>query len=167
MKYKEFLSEAIKNGLCEEYRGILYNTKKNYALFKLLCSAKGLDYMCDAIAKNWGVTNDEIYSRLGDWINGKEVVLFKEGYNSKLYCAYKGDVIADTTMVGIINCERATIEIPKNHICEIYLTGKCTIRLTGEGRCVCVCYGKEENIKIQNYCSNYKRINKKKADNYE
>ena len=67
----------------------------------------------------------------------------------------------------LTDIESSKQEIPANNICEIYLTGKCNIRIVGEGRCICVCYGKEDNIKIQNYCSNYKRINKEKADSYE
>ena len=167
MKYEEFLSEAIKNGLCDEYRGILGKNNNNHELFKLLCSAKGLDYMCDAIAKGWGVTTDELNERLGDWINGKETVVFDNGYSSKIYSSYKGDIIADTTALGIINCERSTIDVPLNKICEIYITGKCNIRVVGEGSCICICYGDEKNINIHEYCHGYKRLNKLNSDKYE
>lgn len=165
MNYEEFREEAIRKNLCGEYTYLLNKKNSNKQLYDILCHPKGLDYMFDAIAKGWGMSDDVLLDMLKPFINGK-VTADYDKFSSKLYCSYSGEILADTTLLGIINSD-CIIDIPNNMICEIYLTGKCNVSLIGEGECVCVCYGNYEDIVIDKHNRRMKRLNKTEADIYE
>lgn len=157
-----YRENAQKNGLCAEWAEKWDNCQSKKQYISMALSVKGMDYVCDTYAKGWGIASNVIYKSFNRFINGR-YIYEGEGYTSKMYCLFRNKIIADTTAIILIDCV-CDIEIPENHICEIYVTGKCELNISGKGRCVCICYGEESNIVINNECMNFKRINKKNRD---
>lgn len=159
-----YRKNAAKENLCEEYSKKWDSCGSNKQYIDMALSTKGIDYICDSIAKGWGISPSYLSERFSHFINGK-YKSEQEGYASKLYCEYKGSINADTTIVGLIDCD-VDINISDFAICEIYATGKCKINIVGNGRAVFVCYGNPDDIQINGLSENKKRINKKNRDSY-
>lgn len=162
---KKYRENARIHNLCSEYSEIWDRCKSDKQIMDMALGSKGLDYICDTIAKGWGISPDIICSRFARFINGGYVASLN-GYNSKLYCHYNGEIEADTTIMGIIESD-VTINVSSFKICDVYVTGKCHINVKGEGSMVLVCYGNPEDITVSGTCGNLKRINKKERDRYE
>lgn len=161
----QYRKNAKEHNLCAEYTQKWDACNSNKQYFDMATDAKGMDYLCDSIAKGWGISVDEICERFGAYINARYVTECN-GYNSCLYARYKGEIEAKTTLIGLLDCD-VDLAVGEDAFCEVYCSGKCDIRLSGKGRAVFVCYGNEENITISGSCGNFKRINKKNRDMYE
>lgn len=162
---KQYRINAEKHDMCNEYHDMWDKCHSNKQIMDMSLGVKAVDFLCDSIAKGWGLSPDYIYDRFENFINGRYVSK-QNGYTSKMYCRYKGEINADTTMLVLINSD-ADITLPKNGMCEIYCTGKCEIGVSGEGRAAFVCYGNPVDIKIIGGENNTKRINKKERDRYD
>ena len=160
--YKNYKDVALEHGVCSEYIDIWNNCKSKRQIMNMCLSAKGIDYVCDSIAKGWGLSPESFCENFEPFMNGR-YVRDESGYTSKVYCRYMGRISADTTLMALIDCE-AKIDVPKNNICEIYCVGNCLLDVRGEGEAVFVCYGDEDSVKISGSCKNMKRINKKDRD---
>lgn len=159
-----YRKNARDNDLCESYSRRWDLCKSNKDLMDMALGAKGVDYLCDTIAKGWGVSPDVISKRFRPFINGKYVSKQK-GYTSEMYCEYAGDITASTDVLAIISCV-VNIDIPANMMCEIYVVGESHLTLSGKGRCAIVCYGEEDSIRIGGSCGQMRRINKKNRDEH-
>lgn len=163
---KQYRENAAANNLCAEYTERWDSCKSNKQLIDMALGAKGADYLCDTIAKGWGISPNFILGNFEAFINGRYIST-QNGYTSKMYCRFHGSFDADTTLVVVIDSD-ANITLPKNNFCEIYCTGKCNIEVFGEGRAVFICYGNHDNIKvIADATCDIKRIDKKERDLYE
>lgn len=162
---EQYRKNAGEHNLCSEYVNIWDSCKSKKEVVDMGLGAKGIDYLCDTIAKGWGISSDVISERFKSFINGKYVSQ-QDGYTSKLYCNYNGNIFADTTIVGVIDSD-VEIEVKDFNICEIYVTGKCHIIAKGNGRAVFICYGNPNDIEISFQNKAFKRINKKDRDRYE
>lgn len=159
----QFHRNAQAEGICADFdeRWKKSHTKKE--LIDMALDVKGADYLCDAIAKGWGIDSIELKKNFEQFINGVYKPRMK-GYTSEMYCCYKGAILAETTLITVID-SNITINIPRYHICEIFATGKCKLEIKGEGQCTVVAYGDYDNVLIdadtQVRC---KRIQKKERD---
>lgn len=162
---RQYRENAAANNLCAEYTQIWDSCKSNKQLVDMAFGAKGADYLCDTIAKGWGISPEYLCQRFGSFINGR-YVSNQNGYTSKMYCMFDGSITADTTIVTLIDSV-VVLNVPNTSICEVYCTGKCKITVFGEGRAAFVCYGNPDDIVITGTCGNMKRINKKERDHYE
>lgn len=161
---KSFRENATKDGLCIEYAEKWDTRKSNKQIMDLALEAKGVDYVCDAIAKGWGISPDYIKNRFGSYINGKYI--FDNGaYDSEMYCGYSGKIKCRTTLLTLIDCD-VEVEVPEYYLCEIYATGHTNIRLTGRGRAAMVCYGEDKDVKIHTDSTSFKRVQKKEKDSH-
>lgn len=163
---EQFRENARQRDLCAEYSAKWDACKSNKKLVDLGLDVKGVDYLCASVANKWGMTPEYLAMRFKAFINGR-YVSEQKGYDTELYCCYKGNIEARTTILTVIESDTCIV-IPQNHICEIYLAGKCDIELTGEGQAVLVIYGDRQMYRIidntQNGC---KRIFKQKEDEHE
>lgn len=159
---EDFLENAQVEGICDEYRDRVVNCGSKKQLMDMALSAKGSDYLCDAIAKGWGISPQEISKRFAPYINGKYTL--DKGYTSTMYCQYKGSIACEITLLILIECD-VDVEIPKNCVCCIYACGKCNIRIKGKGQVLVVTYGNPNDVILQ--CDmdiRCKRLRKKERD---
>ena len=162
---EQFEKNAKKDNLCSEYTKKWENCKSNKQFFDMGTSSKGLDYLCDSIAKGWGLSKEVLLERFKPFINGLYVNQC-DGYTSCLYVGYNMELKIDTTLVGLIDCD-IDIEIPEYQIAKVYCTGNNKIRVSGKGELIFICYGSKGNTRIEGTCGNMKRIDKKNRDTYE
>lgn len=161
---KQFRQNATKDGLCSEYATKWDNSGSKKHLIDLAFGVKGVDYICDAIAKGWGISPDYICENFSRYINGGYT--YEDGYSSKMYCRYKGDIVCEDTILALIDCD-VTIELPEYHICQIYATGCCNINIVGKGEAIVVAYGKAEDVNVTfTEDVRIKRIQKKEKDRH-
>lgn len=161
--YSDFKANAQREGICDEYVEIWRNCGSKKQIMDMALGVKAVDYLCDAIAKGWGISPHEINKKFAPFINGK-YILDNGKYTSAMYCRYMGAIICRTTLLTLIDCT-IDILVPKNHICEIYATGKCNIKIKGDGRAIVVTYGDPKNIVLtQSGNGKCKRICKKERD---
>lgn len=161
---KQYRENARMNNLCAEYTEKWDSCHSNKQIMDMALGVKGVDYLCDTIAKGWGISPDVICSRFGSFINGK-YISHQKGYTSKMYCKFDGNITADTTIVTLIDSV-VVLNVPNTSICEVYCTGKCRIAVLGDGRAAFICYGNPNDIVITGVCGNMKRLNKRNRDNY-
>lgn len=158
----KFRQNAAKESLCSEYTGLWDGCKSNKDFIDLAISSKGADYLCDAIAKGWGISPEEIAERFKYFTNGK-YVRSKDGYSSELYCIAKQKITAKNTIYVSVDSV-LDIEVPEFHICTIYATGKSELNMSGKGDAILVIYG--DKVKVNGKCDRMKVINKKNRDEY-
>lgn len=159
---EDFLENAQVEGICDEYRDRVVNCGSKKQLMDMALSAKGSDYLCDAIAKGWGISPQEISRRFAPYVNGK-YILDNGIYTSQMFCGVGGSLECTTTLLCVIDCN-LIITIPQNYICEIQTT-KSNLHLVGSGRVVVVTYGEKDDVTIT--CDDsvrYRRIHKKERD---
>lgn len=159
---EQYRVNASLHKMCDEYYDRWDSCRSNKQIMDMALGVKAVDFLCDSIAKGWGISSEYISDRFKSFINGKYVSKQK-GYTSKMYCKFDGDITADTTIVTLIDSV-VVLNVPNTSICEVYCTGKCKITVYGEGRAAFVCYGHPGDIVIAGNCANMKRINKKEAD---
>lgn len=143
----QFHNNAKEQGICEEFEERWKKSHTKKELVDMALDVKGADYLCDAIAKGWGIDSYEIKDKFSQFINGTYKPRMK-GYTSEMYCCYKGAILAETTLITVIDSVM-TINIPQYHICEIFATGKCKLEIIGEGQCTVVAYGEYDNVVIE------------------
>lgn len=161
---KQFRQNATNDGLCSEYATKWDGCGSKKQLIDLAFGVKGVDYICDAIAKGWGISPSYICDNFSRYINGQYT--YNDGYQSQMYCNYQGDILCQVELLALINCD-VTIEVPEYHICQIYVTGNSRINLIGKGETIVVSYGKPEDIVVSSDGVKYKRICKKEKDKHE
>lgn len=162
---EQFRENARLDGLCDEYTEIWDSCKSKKQLMDMCLGIKGIDYICDAIAKGWGISPSILSEKFKNYINGNYT--FDNGvYTTKLYCSYDGTVVCDTTAVAIID-SNVVVEVPTNCLVEIYLTGDTNVFFRGNGRCAIVVYGDKVNFSVDEETNvRYKVIYKKEKDSY-
>ena len=141
---EDFLENAQVEGICDEYRDRVVNCGSKKQLMDMALSAKGADYLCDAIAKDWGVSPSEISKRFAPYINGR-YTLDNGNYESVMYCQYNGSIECKTTLLTLIECN-IEVEVPEYHACYIYACGKCNVRIKGKGEVIVVSYGNKDDV---------------------
>lgn len=161
---EDFIENAQVEGICDEYRDSVVGCGSKKQLMDMALSAKGCDYLCDAIAKGWGASPQEISNRFSRYINGAYVL--DKGYTSTMYCQYDGSIVCETTLLVVIECN-IEVEVPQYHICEIYACGKCNIKVKGQGQALVITYGNASDIDVTtNMDVRCKRLRKNDRDGY-
>lgn len=159
---EQYRKNASLHKMCSEYYDKWDSCRSNKQIIDMALGVKAVDFLCDSIAKGWGISPEYIAERFKSFINGR-YVSEQKGYTSKMYCKHTGNVTADTTIITLIDSD-IVLNVPNTSICEVYCTGKCNINVSGSGRVVFICYGNPDDITITGTCGNMKRINKKEAD---
>lgn len=161
----QFRQNAEKYGVCA-LSSDWDECKNNKQIVDLCLSAKGIDYVSNAIYNGWGITPSIIAKQFKPFINGNYVC--NHGiYTSELYCRFNGAISVRTTAIMIVN-STIDIFIPDYvGIFKIYAIGICNITLKGKGDVIVVCYGDKEDINIETDKCHVKYIHKEKASSDE
>ena len=153
---QNFLRNAKRLGLCEEYTDKWTAAKSKKQLLDVALDANGLSFVANAVAKGY-LSAEYICEAFAPFNNGK-YVRDKDGYTSAMYVSdgkenCVADITAKTTTLLVVDFI-GTIFIPKNRICEIHIVNsKCYVK--GEGKGNVYTYGDveiydqdEANIKV-------------------
>ena len=162
---KQFRANADREGICENYALLWDKACSKKQLMDIALTSQGADFLCDAIAKQWGISSNEIVSKFGRYINGVYAYEDPSGYTSVLYCKYYGAIEVEDTLVVLVDCD-VTITVPDWAVCTIYATGFTNISIVGGGRVRLVAYGDTANVTVESVSQDckFKRIQKKERD---
>lgn len=160
VKLEDFKANALEKGICDEYIELWNKCINRKDIIDMTLSVKAIDYLCDAIAKGWGISSQEIVRKFSPYINGKYVCSNAKGYTCELCCQLNGSFLCKTTLLGVID-SNLVINVPQNHICEIYVVNS-NITIVGKGRAIVITYGNYDDVTIDSDCDiHLKRIHKK------
>lgn len=160
-----FRENARLDGLCGEYTAIWDGciSKKDY--MDMALNVKGLDYLGDSIAKGWGLSPEYIHKKFSNYINGRYIYEGK-GYDTEMYCQYSGDVFCRTTAILLIECD-VTLHVFNGVVMEVYCTGKCNVKIKGNGNVAVIAYGRPEDVVCESGdMIRMRRIQKKEKARY-
>lgn len=155
---KEWTLNAVQHRLiCKDYAARIQAaaTKRDY--FRILCDANGISFVGELQKKGLLLPLQEFKEEFKPFVNGAQIIRYDNGVTSKLYIDYNDNIIADTTLMSIINC-KCVIDIPNYHYPRIVIdqnsdviinigTGvRATIDIFDGGKCSM--NGDKTNIKI-------------------
>lgn len=161
----DFKANAEKEGICEEYRSLWDRCISKKDIMDMALGVKAVDYLCNAIAKGWGMSPSAIRERFDKYING-HYVKDNGKYTSQMFCKFNGLLECNTTLLVLLECNISVI-IPENHICEIYACGKSKIDISGQGQALVITYGNPDDIVLTTDMDvRCKRLRKKDRDRY-
>ena len=162
---EEFRANAEREGICESYALLWDKAGSKKQLMDIAMSSQGADFLCDSIAKGWGLSPREIVARFKRYINGVYTYESDSGYSSVLYCRYYGSIEADDTMIILVDCD-VTINVPDWAVCSVYATGRTNVSIVGGGRVRLIAYGNNEDVTVESVSEDckFKRIQKKERD---
>lgn len=165
---QQFRANADKEGICEKYALLWDKAGSKKQLMDIALSAQGADFLCDSIAKGWGISSDEIVSRFKKYLNGVYTYEDPSGYSSVLYCKHYGAIDVEDTLVVLIDCD-VTISVPDWAVCDIYATGTTNISVMGGGRVRLIAYGNQADVTVESVSEGcrFRRVQKRERDKEE
>lgn len=134
-----FLNNARERNICDGFRSRLDACQSKKQYFDVAMHAQGVPVLCRSMADGWGLSPKYIAEKFRSFVNGK-YISEQNGYESEMYCLYKGDIKARTTLLAIVSSD-VTVEVPARHICKIHAVDS-IIRMFGDGECHVYTHGK-------------------------
>lgn len=126
MQIKDWIEMMSRRGdVCTPYMRRLGAVETREDMFRVLCDANGGAWLFDFHAKHLlQVPVREFMEEFHAYINGGHVMVYPKGYTSKFYCRYSGEVVADTTLVYLLECPDVQITVPANEYPSIVLSSR-------------------------------------------
>ena len=124
MTVREWIDGVSRSGgMCRSYMRRLEAAEGKPGLFRVLCDANGGRWLFERHARGFFVPVDEFMSEFGNYVNGRHVNVYPQGYTSKFYChRTEPDIDADTTLVYLLECMDMEVYVPKNKYPSIILS---------------------------------------------
>ena len=124
MQIKDWIDLMSRSGqVCTAYLRKLGAIETKEDIFRVLCDANGGAWLFELAAKDMRLLPiKQFMSEFADYINGKRVMQYPKGYSGKFYCRHDGEIVADTTLVYVLDCPDAQITVPKNRYPSIILS---------------------------------------------
>jgi len=122
----------IPEVVADRFRSI----KDNRELFMVMCDANGSSLLQEIQARGVVLPLDKIKNELHAFVNGRYVCEYVglSGdviYNSKMYVGYGEDIVADTTLLSLLDC-KCEVRVPKNCFATITLDKDCDVKINIE-----------------------------------
>ena len=124
MQIRDWVEMMSRRGdVCTPYMRRLGAVETKEDMFRVLCDANGGAWLFSIHAKNPLVAPvKEFMEEFKSYINGGHVMVYPNGYASKFYCRYTGEVVADTTLVYLLECPEVQITVPANAYPSVVLS---------------------------------------------
>lgn len=136
MNVKDWIETMSRSGLvCSDYMRKISAADSREDIFRVLCDANGGNWLFEQHAKGLPLPIDEFCNEFSNYLNGKRVMEYPQGYTSKFYCRpTEVDIDADTTLVYLLECKSMEVYVPKNKYPSIILSSGSTADVVlGEG----------------------------------
>jgi hypothetical protein len=136
MTIKDWIETMSRSGLvCSDYMRKISAADSREDIFRVLCDANGGNWLFEQHAKDLPLPIDEFCKEFSNYLNGKRVMEYPQGYTSKFYCRPTDvDIDADTTLVYLLECMDMEVYVPKNKYPSVILSdgSQCDL-VIGEG----------------------------------
>ena len=136
MQIKDWIEGVSRSGMvCTDYMRKISAVETREDMFRVLCDANGGQWLFELHAKGAPLPVEEFCKEFANYLNGKRVMEYPQGYTSKFYCRpSEVDIDADTTLVYLLECMDMEIYVPKNKYPSVILSAKSTADVVlGEG----------------------------------
>jgi hypothetical protein len=147
-----------QGGVCQPYMRKIAAVSNKTEMFRVLCDVNGGAWLFDLHANGVPLPIEQFLKEYAAYVNGKKTVDYPSGYTSKFYCRQDGcEIIADTTLLWLLECRDMTVRVPKNAFPTIVLSrgSSATIDMTVGWKANLELYGKAF-YKIDGYANNVK-----------
>ena len=112
-----------QGGVCNDYMRKLNAVTNKTEMFRVLCDVNGGAWLFDLHERGVKIPIDSFLKEFKNYVNGKKVVDYPNGYSSKFYCMpNETEIIADTTLVYLLECKGVRVIVPMNHYPTIILS---------------------------------------------
>lgn len=120
-----------QGGVCNDYMRKLNAVTNKTEMFRVLCDVNGGAWLFELHAKGVQIPIDSFVQEFKNYINGKKTMEYPEGYKSKFHCRQNGtEIVADTTIVYVLECKDVNIVTPKNAYPTVILSGGSSAKIT-------------------------------------
>lgn len=128
MEIKHWIEGVSRSGMvCTDYMRKISAVETKEDLFRVLCDSNGGAWLFDMHANGprYQMPVKDFMEEFKSYINGGRVISYSQGYTSKFYCRYSGEIIADTTLVYILECPEVQITVPADAYPSVILSKGC------------------------------------------
>ena len=123
MTVEEWVKKVSRQGgVCQPYMRKIAAASNKTEMFRVLCDVNGGAWLFDLHANGVPLPIEQFVKEYGAYVNGKKTVEYPSGYTSKFYCRHIGEIVADTTIVYMLECMDADVIVPKNHYPTLILS---------------------------------------------
>lgn len=128
MKIKDWIEGVSRSGMvCTDYMRKISAVETREDMFRVLCDANGGQWLFDIHAKGVALPIDDFCKEFANYLNGKRLMEYPQGYTSKFYCRpTEVDIDADTTLLYLLECMDMEVYVPKNKYPSVILSAKST-----------------------------------------
>ena len=145
MNIKDWIENMSRSGLvCSDYMRKISAADSREDIFRVLCDANGGNWLFEQHAKGLPLPIDDFCKEFANYLNGKRVMEYTQGYTSKFYCRPTDiDIDADTTLVYLLECMDMEVYVPKNKYPSVILSdgSQCDLVLGENARANVDLYG--------------------------
>lgn len=134
MSVMDWVKGMSRSGVvCVPYMHRISAVESKADLFRVLCDANGGAWLFGLAAKGFHLLPIEQFMKeFDEYINGKRVMQYPKGYTSKFYCRHDGEIVADATLVYVLDCPDAKITVPKNKYPSVILSPRSHVTIAME-----------------------------------
>lgn len=115
-----------QGGVCTPYMRKIAAASNKTEMFRVLCDVNGGAWLFDLHANGVPLPIEQFLKEYAAYVNGKKTVEYPSGYTSKFYCRHDFNwaIIADTTIVYLLECSNRNVKCPKNSYPTLVLSDK-------------------------------------------
>ena len=104
-----------QGGVCTPYMRKIAAVSNKTEMFRVLCDVNGGAWLFDLHANGVPLPIEQFLKEYAAYVNGGKTVEYPSGYTSVFYCRYDERlVVADTTIVYLLECKDAKVNVPMN-----------------------------------------------------
>ena len=103
-----------QGGVCQPYMRKIAAASNKTEMFRVLCDVNGGAWLFDLHSQGVKLPIEQFLKEYAAYVNGGKTVEYPSGYTSKFYCRNLGEVVADTTIVYLLECMDADVYVPAN-----------------------------------------------------
>ena len=130
-----------RGGVCTPYMRKIAAASNRTEMFRVLCDVNGGAWLFDLHANGVPLPIEQFLKEYAAYVNGGKTVEYPDGYTSKFYCRNLGEIEADTTIVYLLECMDADVDVPMNHYPTLVLSDGSSAEIT-------MCDGSRLNLEL-------------------
>lgn len=124
MTVEEWVKAVSRQGsVCQPYMRKIAAASNKTEMFRVLCDVNGGAWLFDLHANGVPLPIEQFLKEYAAYVNGKKTVEYPSGYTSSFYCRYNDSlIVADTTIVYLLECRDAKVNVPMNKYPTVVLS---------------------------------------------
>lgn len=132
MTVEEWVKSVSRNGgVCQPYMRKIAAASNKTEMFRVICDVNGGDWLFDLHANGAKLPIEQFLKEYAAYVNGGKTVEYPSGYTSSFYCRYNDRlIVADTTIVHLLECKGAKVNVPMNKYPTLALSHGTTAEIT-------------------------------------